>query len=283
MGLKVAAFCDSDEEKIKKANGVHLGLPIITRDTLLSDKAYQNCNIVITSTAYFDEIYHSLIADGVPAEKIVSSPGKFPIPQYFCKEILPPVKDEIFIDAGCLDGNTMKQFVDYCSGNYKKIIGFEPMPVSYSTTVANIEKWSMANVEMFQKGLWSSEEELSFTIRVKKGNLVGSSRMASLHKDSSAIVESQEIIVQTIALDSVAGGEKVTFIKMDIEGAELEALKGAKNTILQNKPKLAICLYHKPEDIVEIPEFLSGLGLDYTFYIRHHRYMGYGETVLYAV
>jgi len=76
--------------------------------------------------------------------------------------------------------------------------------------------------------------------------------------------------------------EPVTYIKMDIEGAELNALKGAANTIKKNKPRLAICVYHKPEDILEIPVFLSELVPSYQFYLRHHSQY-YIETVLYAV
>ena len=76
--------------------------------------------------------------------------------------------------------------------------------------------------------------------------------------------------------------EEVTFIKMDIEGAELKALKGAKNIILRDKPKLAISIYHKPEDIVEIPLFIKELVPEYKLYIRHYSNDSI-ETVLYAV
>ena len=73
----------------------------------------------------------------------------------------------------------------------------------------------------------------------------------------------------------------VTFIKMDVEGAELKALYGAEKIIKANRPKLAICLYHKPEDIIEIPEYIINLGLDYSLYIRHQSFCT-GETILYA-
>lgn len=75
--------------------------------------------------------------------------------------------------------------------------------------------------------------------------------------------------------------ETPTFIKMDIEGAELEALEGAKTTIVKNKPKLAICLYHKPDDLWKIPLYLKDLVPEYKFYIRHHGKVRW-ETVLYA-
>jgi hypothetical protein len=77
--------------------------------------------------------------------------------------------------------------------------------------------------------------------------------------------------------------ERVTFIKMDIEGSELYALRGAEKIIRKYKPKLAICVYHKKEDIVEIPKFIMSLGLDYKLYIRHHQKCSGTETVLYAI
>ena len=69
---------------------------------------------------------------------------------------------------------------------------------------------------------------------------------------------------------------------MDIEGAELEALKGAEETIKRYRPKLAICVYHKPEDIVEIPKYILNINPDYKLYLRHYSDNA-GETVLYAI
>ena len=70
---------------------------------------------------------------------------------------------------------------------------------------------------------------------------------------------------------------------MDIEGEELNALKGAKEIICKYKPKLAICVYHKPEDLYEIPKYIMDFGLDYKYYLRHHMREGYTETVFYAI
>ncbi len=75
---------------------------------------------------------------------------------------------------------------------------------------------------------------------------------------------------------------RVTFIKLDVEGAELEALKGARDTIIREHPKLAICVYHKKEDIWEIPEYILSLSKEYRLYIRHYHWNP-SETVLYAV
>jgi hypothetical protein len=74
---------------------------------------------------------------------------------------------------------------------------------------------------------------------------------------------------------------RVDFIKMDVEGAELRALRGAEGTIRKHRPKLAISVYHQPEDIYSIPRFLSELGVGYSFYLDHFTTHG-EETVLFA-
>ncbi len=84
------------------------------------------------------------------------------------------------------------------------------------------------------------------------------------------------------ALDEAIGEESPSFIKMDIEGAELEALKGAKNIIQKYAPKLAVCVYHKPEDMEEIPQLLLEYNPNYRFYLRHYS-LTMNETVLYAL
>ena len=97
--------------------------------------------------------------------------------------------------------------------------------------------------------------------------------------EGSLICEDGEEKIDICKIDTEAG--EATFIKMDIEGAELKALMGAKETIVQNKPKLAISIYHKPEDILQIPMYLKALVPEYKFYLRQYT-MSYLECVLYA-
>jgi hypothetical protein len=70
---------------------------------------------------------------------------------------------------------------------------------------------------------------------------------------------------------------------MDIEGSEIEALKGAAYTIKTKKPRIAVSVYHKPEDIINIPLFLQELMPEYKFYLRHDCLVNLTETVLYAI
>jgi FkbM family methyltransferase len=91
-------------------------------------------------------------------------------------------------------------------------------------------------------------------------------------------------LVQLVKFDEYLPEEErsqVTYIKLDVEGAEMEALKGMKETIVNYKPRLAICIYHKPADLWELPLYIHSLNPDYKLYIRQHHPVH--ETVLYAV
>ena len=74
---------------------------------------------------------------------------------------------------------------------------------------------------------------------------------------------------------------RVDFIKMDIEGAEFEALQGARQTIIQHRPDLALCVYHSAADFTRLADFVDELGLGYRFHLGHFTMHG-EETVLYA-
>ncbi|MCE2939940.1 MAG: FkbM family methyltransferase [Fimbriimonadaceae bacterium] len=79
-----------------------------------------------------------------------------------------------------------------------------------------------------------------------------------------------------------AVGEPISFVKMDIEGWELPALKGAKRHVLEDHPKLAVAVCHHPSDFWRIPEHILGVRDDYRIYLRHYR-EGWSETVMYFI
>jgi len=112
----------------------------------------------------------------------------------------------------------------------------------------------------------------------------GEARFQAVGSGSSRITDNSNatasIRVQTI--DSLAL-EKVTFIKMDVEGAERNALKGAEKTILRDKPKLAVCIYHGNDEMLRIAEYIRALVPEYKLRVRqHYCYPKELETVLYA-
>ena len=127
-------------------------------------------------------------------------------------------------------------------------------------------------LHIVEKGLSDNEGFVYFKPASSGGTIVEDD-----DKDDEGIIR-----IPVISIDSVELCRNATFIKMDIEGSEMKALEGAKQTILCNKPKLTICIYHSDEDMVRIAEYIHSLVPEYKLYIRHHT-SEKNETVLYAV
>lgn len=107
-------------------------------------------------------------------------------------------------------------------------------------------------------------------------------RFATGQKENGMVSTDGDGVIRAVSIDKRLAGERVTFIKMDIEGSEMEALSGCADTVRRCRPKLAICVYHKSEDVVEIPRKVLEMNPEYKLYLRHYSYSD-TETVLYAV
>ena len=278
INSKIEAFCDRDVNKI---GHLIFGHRVISPDMLV--KEYPNSNVVITvidmNTAL--EISNELVNMGLNKGNIYHYMDSFGLSsnyfhnlmaeQYFDSEIIVPklTENEIFVDAGCCNCYTDFRFTEFTNNKYKKIIAFEPSPKQYLECIEKSR--DIQNISIHNSGLWNENTFLSFDDTCTIGGT---------HIIDYAGANATQ--VKLVKLDDVLDGEEATFIKMDIEGAELNALKGAEQTIIKYRPKLAICVYHKPEDIFEIPSYLLSLHSDYNLYFRHYSFW-HGETVLYAV
>lgn len=265
-GISVYAFCDND---YKKQGTVFCGCEVITPKEV--HKCSNDYFVIIASHIHAGEILHGLTADFFPRENIwyprlgtlYATTGC----QYFdCPELKPLGKDEVFIDAGCLDMETSRAFAKWSNGVYKRIIAFEPDEGCYQNIIKSRGKNDLHDFEVLPYATWNKKEEINFFNSVGGGGRIS--------KDGGAVIVGESI-------DNVIK-EGATFIKLDVEGAELKTLMGAAEMIKKYKPRLAISIYHKPSDIYEIPLLLMEYRPDYRFYIRH--YTSYiWETVLYAV
>ena len=255
-------FCDSDHIKVGKWID---GIEVISVDTLV--EKYSDYLVIIGSKLYGKEIYNKLLSKHYPAENILYPQYGIIVAQtgiqYF--DVFTPLEREIFVDGGSYNGDTILDFTKWSNRNYEKIYVFEPLDEMLQCITEKLKKEKIYNVDFFKGALWDKKEELSF-IENNSGSYV------SINGDTK---------IQGMSLDEIVEWEKVTFIKLDIEGSELKALKGAKNIIMRDKPRLAICIYHKPEDIIELPLYLLKLVPEYKFYIRHYC-SNMWETVLYA-
>lgn len=189
---------------------------------------------------------------------------------YFDPDIIRLHENEVFVDAGALNLDTSLRFMEECQSSHVqnyKIHAFEPDGASYGRCREMLKTMPDAAIALYQAGLWSEDTTLYFE---ETGN--AASRIAKDQTGTS---------IKAVALDNCVS-EPVTFIKMDIEGAELEALKGSREIIKKYRPRLAISAYHKKEDLVELPFYIKELVPEYKLYIRHYSNAGV-ETVLYAV
>lgn len=182
--------------------------------------------------------------------------------------------EEVFIDAGCFDLSSSIELRKHCK-RVKKVYAFEPDPENYKKCLARKKKEKFSEAEIFPYGTWSEQKICYFDARSDH-----SARVSETGGYKITMMPIDEVLAQEG--HGRFNFEKVTLIKMDIEGSELESLIGAKQVIQRDKPKLAICIYHKPEDMIMIPLYIKELVPEYKLYIRHHSTTQY-ETVLYAV
>lgn len=260
-------FCSRTKRKQEKG---YLGYPVMRPEELLSRK---DLSVVISTTKCRSDIMQILIDSGYPRDLIFDSPlyyadTLFDSEQYFSPGFMTFDHEEIFVDAGCYDLTTSLKLRNHCP--QVKVYAFEPDPVCYKRCLEKKEAANFERATILPFGTWSKRETLHF----------------SATSDSASHISETgkgDCDISVIPIDeAIAEGDKVTFIKMDVEGAELESLKGAEKTIRRDKPKLAICIYHKPEDMWTIPLYIKELVPEYKLYVRHHS-SGVCETVLYAI
>lgn len=180
--------------------------------------------------------------------------------QYF-EDFLNLVPGEVFIDAGGFDGNTSIEFIKHCP-EYKSIYIFEPSETNLQKAESNLNNFT--DIHFFSKGLSDKRDQMSFD---------------PLSGSASSILEKGSATVMVDALDELVK-ESVTFVKMDIEGSEARAIAGMSRHILHDHPRLAISVYHKPDDLWKIPRQVMTLRNDYDIYLRHYT-EGTDETVMF--
>lgn len=186
--------------------------------------------------------------------------------QYFPTDIF-QYRDEVMVDGGAFTGDTICSLQNVCigrGGKLEKAYAFEPDEEN-SYLLSN-NKDIKCEVELYKSGMYSENTMLSFS-----GGEGG----------SSCVEENGELQIETRTIDSIKFDKLPTLIKMDIEGCELEALRGGEKTIRTYKPKLAICIYHKQSDIWEIPHYIKKIVPEYNLYIRNYTNW-LDEIVLYA-
>lgn len=190
--------------------------------------------------------------------------------QYFDEELIQLEEDVVFLDAGSYIGDTLDVFLEYSNRKYEKVICLEPIEKNVELLRQFIDNNNVENVDIYKVGASNKKKELHFD---------------STNSMASRETEDGDVIVKCDSIDHIVEQSKlshVDFIKMDIEGAEYDALLGARDVIEKYHPILAICVYHKPGDYFEIPELIKSIYSGYKLYFRHYELLD-EETVCYAI
>ena len=189
---------------------------------------------------------------------------------YFPPELMRLRENEFYVDCGGYDGDTARQFLTVVHDEFARMLIIEP---------------DAGNFQRIREWIATRPPALAGRIAICNaavGDAPGKVRFISTNEVDARICETGEIEVECETLDHLLDGKSPSFIKMDIEGAEISALKGGAGVIRRCRPILAICLYHRQSDIWEIPHAINEMVDDYRYYLRNHGMDGW-ELVLYAI
>lgn len=188
--------------------------------------------------------------------------------QYFLDSLYRTTPGEVFLDCGAYDGDTTREFVNR-SQSFKRVFAVEADPLNYR----RLTDW----LQTLDAGISRRIEPLNLAVSAAPGKL----RFDATGGEGAHLSEDGSVVVDCARIDDLLEGNEPTFIKMDIEGAEMDALRGADRTI-RNNPLLSICVYHRQNDLWRIPLFIHSLTPDYKFFLRPHDGDGW-DLVCYAV
>ena len=280
-GKEFAGFCVTSYEEIKNALGemiilvcfgTHLSLVIENIIKLEKENELYLPDVPVCGQEIFDldfvrkyrnelETVYNLLADDV-SKKVFENTVYYKLTgkSKYLTEIETPrnevfkildLKNESFLDLGAFNGDTVEEFVNYCP-DYKNIVALEPDLRNFKKLTENTK--SIENITLINKAI----SDKVGTVKISKNKGRGNS-------ESGKTVETA-----TTTISEISKINPVTFVKMDVEGAELSAILGGVNLIKQ-KPKMHIAAYHKSEDIFTLPLEVLKINPDYKIYMRKHK------------
>ncbi len=188
---------------------------------------------------------------------------------YFLDSLYRIKDDEVFVDCGAYTGDTAEQVVRR-NPAFGRILAIEADPQNFE----RLTKW----ISSLDGPVASRISALNVAVGEKRGQL----RFHADGSEGAKLAADGNVVVECVPLDDLTTEAPPTFIKMDIEGAELDALAGARRSIQTHRPILSICVYHKQNDLWRIPLSIHALVEDYFLYLRPHDVDGW-QLVCYAV
>lgn len=308
--VKVNYFVDSDNTKVgRKINGIEVLSPtnnILDKDSILLISSFNYVDDIIksnidkytyiipffkwlfikefnnflsvrelfeddTSKEIYDNLMYAKFTGNVTLMSNLYSGSSY----FSFSKCLPNNRDEIFLDAGAYVGDTLEKFINKSEGNFRKIYAFEPGELQFKAirkrTNRLIEEWALCENSIVLEKLGLSNENK--TVYFNSDTSILAANIISTEKTNNKI--------DIVSIDNYLEGSPITFLKADIEGEELNMLKGAMTTIKKYTPKIVLSIYHRPEDFITIPIFIKSIYSGYKFSLRHHS-NNFTESVLYC-
>lgn len=259
--------------------------------SFFSDQLYDNLDRINNVEKMLADDRSKKVYREVVYRRLMGATGEFNSlktrdnPQYIFLPMFKNLSDEVIIDCGGYIGDSVEKFVAAFGNSVRKIYSFECFE-------ENIQKISETGNRL-KAGGWNGElviapyavsdknETVTFNdIGKPESGYLPENRQTLQYNDKLAPIETIEVQARSID-GSVPPEERITLIKMDIEGAEFAALTGAERTIKKHRPRLAVSIYHNPADYWRLCELIHQFCPDYKFAVRHHQ-SNHLDTVLYA-
>lgn len=206
---------------------------------------------------------------------------------------------EVLVDGGAFDGDSIEQFLRATGGRFDHVYAFEPSPETAASCRARVARLQSeflpdlsGRIDVIERGLWDKEATLLFNptqYGPKETALYANAPLAG-HVIESGMTQhlyrpedesDGSFSIHTTSIDAVCE-KPPTLIKLEVEGSELKALQGARNTIAQHRPRLAVSMYHKPEDFIELLTFVRDSGQGYRMSLLQHNPHVPDATVCYC-
>ena len=193
---------------------------------------------------------------------------------YFPMDLLSPIDDEVFVDCGSFDGDSIRSFHRHWNGKFRHAFAFEPDPVNRRALGSNMEALGISDrVTVMPYAVGNLNGQVSFACNSSASSHVTSAGVTT--KDAGPAIECRR-------LDDIQWTSTPTYIKMDIESAEPEALAGGRELLRRHQPVLAVCTYHRSEHLWDIPNLIHSIAPEYHIFLRRYAEECW-EGVCYAI
>lgn len=176
------------------------------------------------------------------------------------RELLAPAQDEVYLDLGAYNGDTIRELGELTDWRWREVVAVEPDRRNCRKLRVLAEELAERGlpVEVYEAGIWSEQGELGFSDSGGR---------------QSTFIGAEKKTVPVTTIDALAAGREVSLIKMDVEGAELQALAGGRETLQKFAPKLFVAAYHYDVDLFRLPLLLQKIVPQYKIYLRKHPYV----------